>query len=182
MRTLAAMALLATGCAEAWAQPRRDAGAPRLDAAVRDASVRDATVRDATVRDAAVRDVSARDAGRRDAAVRDGGAQDAAEVVRPPTHGRIEPAEVQRVLATRTDALRQCYQRELQHDATLRGEVTVRVRVEEDGSVSETRSGGDPVMLAVGRCIEGVLRPLRFPRPAGGPATVAAPFVFAPGE
>ncbi len=178
MRRLAAMAVLLAGCADAWAQPRRDAGA--RDATVRDAAVRDATVRDAVVRDAVVRDAGARDARARDAG-RDA-ARDAPEVVRPPTHGRVAPAEVQRVLATRTDALRQCYQRELQHDATLRGEVTVRVRVEEDGSVSETRSGGDPVMLAVGRCLEGVMRALRFPRPTGGPATVAAPFVFAPGE
>jgi len=175
------MAVLAGGCAEAWAQPRRDAGVTRRDGGL-DAGVRDAGVRDAGGRDAA-RDVGARDVAR-DAA-RDAGrdaARDAAEVVRPPTHGRIEPREVQRVLSTRTEDLRQCYQRELQRDATLRGEVTVRVRVEDDGTVSETRSGGDPVMLRVGRCIEDVMRAMRFPRPTGGPATVAAPFVFAPGE
>jgi hypothetical protein len=169
--SLAAMACFVMGCADAWAQPRHDAGTLHRTV-VRDATVRDVTVRDATVRDATVRDVTVRDA-----TVRDTG-----ELVRPPTHGRIDPAEIQRLLGAHTDALRQCYQRELQHDATLRGEVIVRVRVEEDGSVSETRSGGDPVMLAVGRCIEGLLRTLRFPRPTGGPATVAAPFVFAPGE
>jgi len=168
------MAVLAAGCAEAWAQPRRDAGVTRRDGGL-DAGVRDAGVRDAGGRDAA-RDVGARDVGARDVA------RDAEEVVRPPTHGRIEPREVQRVLSTRTEDLRQCYQRELQRDATLRGEVTVRVRVEDDGTVSETRSGGDPVMLRVGRCIEEVMRSMRFPRPTGGAATVAAPFVFAPGE
>ena len=174
MQRAMVMAVLAGGCAEAWAQPRRDAGVTRRDGGL-DAGVRDAGVRDAAVRRDAARDVGARDVAR-DAA------RDAEEVVRPPTHGRIEPREVQRVLSTRTEDLRQCYQRELQRDATLRGEVTVRVRVEDDGTVSETRSGGDPVMLRVGRCIEDVMRAMRFPRPTGGAATVAAPFVFAPGE
>ena len=174
MRRAMVMAVLVVGCAEAWAQPRRDAGVVRRDGGL-DAGVRDAGVRDAAVRRDAARDVGARDVAR-DAA------RDAEEVVRPPTHGRIEPREVQRVLSTRTEDLRQCYQRELQRDATLRGEVTVRVRVEDDGTVSETRSGGDPVMLRVGRCIEDVMRAMRFPRPTGGAATVAAPFVFAPGE
>lgn len=170
MRALLGLCVLTTAaCIEAHAQPR-----PR-DGGVRDATVRDAGVRDSTVRDAAVRDADrARDAASRDVAP---------DVVpRPPTHGRVDPREVQRILATKTEDIRGCYRNELQHDDTLRGEVIVRVRVEDDGSVSETSSGGDPPMLRVGRCIESVLRTLRFPRPTGGPATVAAPFVFQPGE
>ena len=163
MRALVVLlALLSPACVEAWAQPRpgRDAGVRARDAGVR---VRDAGVR---VRDAGVR-------------VRDAGVDVA---VLPPTHGSIDAALVRRALATRSQPLRQCYERELAHDATLHGEITVRVRVEVDGSVSQTSTGGDPALLRVGRCIEDVLRALRFPPPTGGAATVAAPFVFQQGE
>ncbi len=158
MRAALVLTVLAVGCVEAWAQPRpvRDAGVRPRDAGVRDAGVRG--------RDAGVR----RDAG-------------ADVVMRPPTHGTIDAQAARRVLATRNDAVRTCYERELGHDAALRGEITVRLRVEADGSVSETTSGGDAALLRVGRCIEEALRTLRFPAPTGGAATVAAPFVFQQG-
>jgi hypothetical protein len=154
------LALLSPACVEAWAQPR-----PARDAGVRDAGVR--------ARDAGVR---TRDAGVR---ARDAGV-DVAPL--PPTHGRIEAEVVSRTLAGRRAAVRQCYEHEIAHDATLRGEITVRLRVETDGHVSQTSTGGDPALLRVGRCIEDVLRPLRFPPPTGGPATVAVPFVFQQGD
>ena len=150
---------LTVGCVEAWAQPRpRDAGV-RRDAGARDAGVR--------------RDAGARDAGARDASV-DG--------TRPPTHGHIEAPDAQRVLATKRNEVRECYERGVARQPSLAGELTVRVRVEDDGLVSETSVGGDPALSQVGRCIEGVLRPLRFPRPTGGAATVTAPFVFRAAE
>lgn len=163
MRTLAPVALVAllggvgSGCESAWAQPRRG-----LDAGTRPRTARDAGT-------------SRRDAGRRDSGVD-------AIVLRPPTHGRIDANAVRQLLTEKRDPIRQCYERALQRDATLRGEIIVRVRVESDGSVSETSTGGDSVLISVGRCIEQILSGARFPRPVGGPATVAAPFVFAPGE
>ncbi len=152
MRAAIALVVLAPACVDAWAQPR-----PARDAGVR-------------ARDGGAR---ARDAGARDAGV------DA--TARPPTHGSVDPQAARRVLATRNQAVRQCYERELARDATLRGEITVRLRVEGDGSVSETSTGGDPGLIRVGRCIEDALRTLRFPAPTGGAATVAAPFVFQQG-
>lgn len=163
MRTLSAVALVVvlgcagSGCESAWAQPSRG-----LDAGTRPRTTRDAGT-------------SRRDAGRRDSGVD-------AIVLRPPTHGRIDANAVRQLLTEKRDPIRQCYERALQRDATLRGEIIVRVRVESDGSVSETSTGGDSVLISVGRCIEQILSGARFPRPVGGPATVAAPFVFAPGE
>jgi hypothetical protein len=164
--TATVLSLFFVACVDAHAQPQ-----PRRDAGLRDRPQPRDVTRDAS------RDVprSTRDAGvRRDAAD--------ANVVRPPTHGRIDANAARRTLATRNDAVRTCYEREVQRDPTLRGEITVRLRVEDDGAVSETSAGGDPSLLRVGRCIEEALRTLTFPRPTGGPATVAAPFVFQPGE
>nr|MBK7068347.1 hypothetical protein [Deltaproteobacteria bacterium] len=123
----------AEGCVEAHAQPRPG---------TRDAGVR---------RDAGA--VVRRDAGavRRDAGV---------DVpVLPPTRGRIDPAGAQRVLATRATEVRGCYERALARDATLQGELTVRLRVEADGRVSQTALSGDDALRGRG----GAWRP-----PCGG--------------
>lgn len=100
----------------------------------------------------------------------------------PPTRGRIEPAGAQRVLATRATEVRACYERALARDPTLQGELTVRLRVEADGRVSQTALSGDDALRAAGRCMEAALRGLVFPAPAGGAATVTVPYVFRAGE
>ena len=146
----------AEGCVEAHAQPRPG---------TRDAGVR---------RDAGA--VVRRDAGvvRRDAGV---------DVpVLPPTRGRIDPAGAQRVLATRATEVRGCYERALARDATLQGELTVRLRVEADGRVSQSALSGDDALRGAGRCLETALRGLVFPAPTGGAATVTVPYVFRAGE
>lgn len=146
----------AEGCVEAHAQPRPG---------TRDAGVR---------RDAGA--VVRRDAGvvRRDAGV---------DVpVLPPTRGRIDPAGAQRVLVTRATEVRGCYERALARDATLQGELTVRLRVEADGRVSQTALSGDDALRGAGRCMETALRGLVFPAPTGGAATVTVPYVFRAGE
>lgn len=155
------LAVATAGCVEAHAQPRperRDAGA-RMDA-------------NATT-------ARRRDAGTTTARRRDAGAD---VVVLPPTHGRIEPREAQRVLATRATEVRGCYERALARDATLQGELTVRLRVESDGRVSQTALSGDDALRGAGRCLETALRGLVFPAPAGGAATVTVPYVFRAGE
>lgn len=145
----------AEACVEAHAQPRP--------------STRDAGVR----RDAGAR----RDTGAR----RDAGAVVDVPVL-PPTRGRIDPAGAQRVLATRATEVRGCYERALARDATLQGELTVRLRVEADGRVSQTALSGDDALRGAGRCMEAALRGLVFPAPTGGAATVTVPYVFRAGE
>jgi len=162
------MLLGAAGCGTAHAQPRpgardggtrRDAGTP---AARRDAGT-----------PAARRDAGTL-AARRDAGV---------DVpVLPATHGRIEPRAAQQVLATRATEVRRCYEQALARDATLQGELTVRLRVEPDGRVSQTALSGDDALRGAGRCMEQALRGLVFPAPRGGAATVTVPYVFRAGE
>lgn len=102
--------------------------------------------------------------------------------VLPATHGRIEPRAAQQVLATRATEVRRCYEQALARDATLQGELTVRLRVEPDGRVSQTALSGDDALRGAGRCMEQALRGLVFPAPTGGAATVTVPYVFRAGE
>jgi hypothetical protein len=109
--------------------------------------------------------------------VRDAGAV----VVRPATHGRLDPTAVRAVVAGVSDAVQRCYDGAVARDPTARGELEVRVRVEEDGTVSETAGRTEEGSLrGTARCIEGVFRAVRFPRPTGGAATVVVPYRFAP--
>ncbi len=116
--------------------------------------------------------------------VRDAGVD--AAVVRPPTHGRLDGVAAQRVLRGASERVQACYRTGLARDPLLRGEITVRLRVEEDGSVSDVQSGASEGarsgMYAVSQCIGAVLQTLRFPRPEGGPATLSAPYVLQPSE
>lgn len=113
----------------------------------------------------------------RDAGVRDTGMV----VVRPATHGRLDPTAVRAAVAGAGAAVQRCYDRAVASDPTARGELEVRVRVEEDGVVSETAGRTEEASLrGTTRCIEGVFRALRFPRPTGGAATVVVPYRFAP--
>ncbi len=103
-------------------------------------------------------------------------------MVLPPTRGRLDPSAARLVLNARNDVVRACYERAVRDDPTLRGEVVVRLRVEDDGTVSQTASSGESALRTLASCIEGALRTLRFAHPVGGAATVTAPYVFAPGE
>lgn len=99
----------------------------------------------------------------------------------PPTHGRLESAQVQRVVATQQAAIRRCYDDALHVDPLAQGGVDVRLRIEADGHVSESTVQGDgAAMRRVGECIRRRLATLRFDAPTGGPATVVIPFRFAP--
>lgn len=120
----------------------------------------------------------------RDAGARDAGARDAGVVAaRPPTHGRIDPAALRPVIAGANAAVQRCYEQALARDPTARGELEVRVRVEDDGRVSDSAARTEDASLrGAARCIEGVLGALRFPRPTGGAATVVVPYRFAAGE
>lgn len=121
-----------------------------------------------------------RDAGVR---ARDAGVRGRDVVLRPPTHGRIDPAALRPLVASANAAVQRCYEQALARDPTARGEVEVRLRVEDDGRVSETagRTEADSLRGAT-RCIEQTLAALRFPRPTGGAATVVVPYRFAAAE
>jgi TonB family protein len=77
-----------------------------------------------------------------------------------------------------------CYERELRHDATLEGKVTVEFVVNTDGSVSNARAAENTFSNeAVAACVVSLALGLRFnPGPEGGSVTFQYPFVFSPAE
>lgn len=94
--------------------------------------------------------------------------------------GELPVLDVRRVVNGALGGIQRCYERQLRHDQTLRGRITVRFTVTGAGTVSGARAeeAFDPT---VGSCVAGVVARLRFPPPEGGSITFAFPFVFEPG-
>ncbi len=92
--------------------------------------------------------------------------------------GTIDSARVDSMLAASQGGFRECYNRELRTNPTLRGGATVRFMINTNGSVGEISSGGIVRSGAFKACFETVLRRLRFPAPRGGCAVKETRFNF----
>lgn len=98
--------------------------------------------------------------------------------------GRLPPAVIQGVLATREDEVRLCYMDALRRTPRVEGRVSIRLVIGSDGAASNLGNGGSdlPDAAAVA-CVVAALDGLEFPRPAGGIVTVTAPYLlFPPGR
>ena len=77
-------------------------------------------------------------------------------------------------------ALRDCYERALKRDRTLKGKIVIRFEIDEQGRTTniefEDSMGNKDVLT----CIKGRAKYWRFPKPEGGSVFVAYPIVFTP--
>ncbi len=91
--------------------------------------------------------------------------------------GALAPAVVRRVMRRQVNQVRFCYERALNADATLEGDVAITVDIGEDGGVTSARVAsttvGEPT---VAPCIAEAARGWRFPAPRGGAASIEAAF------
>ncbi len=97
--------------------------------------------------------------------------------VRGPTTTRLEPA-----LRVRANQARRCYDRALLQDSTLRGHVTVVVRVGPTGAVcSATVASNDMPTPDVANCAANIFRSTgSLPAPRGGCIDAPVPLSFVP--
>jgi hypothetical protein len=92
-------------------------------------------------------------------------------------------SELETALAFRTRQAHRCYDNALGQDPTLRGKITVAVRV---GSNGQTCPNGVSIAAnemsssTVGNCVLGYYRGQNFPAPAGGCLDVQIPINFVP--
>jgi hypothetical protein len=99
----------------------------------------------------------------------------------PKVTGGMEVALVEAVVRRKISQLKYCYQRELQHDPTLAGVVTVRFNIQGDGVVAEvTRKANTFPNDAVATCVLDRFKQMTFPAPAeGGPVSVTYSLTYA---
>ena len=94
--------------------------------------------------------------------------------------GFCDQGDIKRVITGRTGAIKFCYERKLQLDQELKGNITVRLTIGADGSVQSASSSGSMPDKSVHECVVKALRSLKFKPPDGGLCVVNYPFVFQP--
>jgi hypothetical protein len=92
------------------------------------------------------------------------------------------PNELQQALQVRGAQSRRCYNQALNSDSTLRGHVTVTVRIGPGGNVcSAAVTANDMGSTAVAQCAANIFRNASgYPAPRGGCVDVAVPLSFVP--
>ncbi|MDI1444907.1 AgmX/PglI C-terminal domain-containing protein [Polyangium sp. 6x1] len=97
--------------------------------------------------------------------------------------GKLEPAEIQKVIRGNFKALRACYEEGLQKNPNLEGRIGIRFVIGKDGkpgSISEDTQSTLPDPDVV-KCVLAAVETLTFPAPEGGVVKVVYPIMFAPG-
>lgn len=90
-----------------------------------------------------------------------------------------DPADIRRVVNARSNAIRHCFERELQTNPQLSGNITANWRVQLDGSVSNATINASTMNDSrVEGCIVRVIERMRFSEPDGGICVINYPFVF----
>jgi outer membrane biosynthesis protein TonB len=95
--------------------------------------------------------------------------------------GEINQATLKRKINARRARISACYERELKKNPKAAGKVVVSFEIGRAGRVTKSTATTDSVGSGVGRCVAGVIKRIRFPRPKGGPVLVNKSFVFEPG-
>jgi len=95
--------------------------------------------------------------------------------------GSLDPKVITKTIKSRMAGFKACYENALKRSPNLQGKVVISFTIDEEGRVSqasvETDSLGDP---EVGRCIAGLFKRIRFPKPDEGTVQASFPFVFVP--
>ena len=100
---------------------------------------------------------------------------------REPADANIDSAGVMKVISVSRAAIKRCYDKALISNPQLKGKMSVKIVINQQGRVDKTEIVDDTLHDAeVAKCVKGVIGRLRFPKPAEGSATVTFPFSFDP--
>jgi hypothetical protein len=93
--------------------------------------------------------------------------------------GQMDRSLVAAVVKRHRNQVRYCYERELVKEPTLEGRMVVKFVIGADGAVASASLTENTVNEAVGECVVGRFRRMRFPEPRGGGIVIVTyPFVF----
>jgi hypothetical protein len=103
---------------------------------------------------------------------------------KPPSVGDFcEPADIRRVVGAKANAIKYCFERQLQRQPTLSGKIVAQWKVGLDGKVmNATVVSSTMDSRPVESCIAREISRLRFAQPDGGICVINYPFVFTGAE
>lgn len=97
--------------------------------------------------------------------------------------GGSASSEMESQLSFRVRQARRCYNAALAQDNTLKGKLSVRVRVGSNGQVCSANVASDEIGNAgLANCVANTFRGANFPAPRGGCVDVNVPVNFVPGQ
>jgi hypothetical protein len=122
-----------------------------------------------------VEDAGSEDAGKKTVAT------SASNPCEAKTCGGSDTTELNNALSFRTKQAHRCYDQALAQDSTLRGKLTISVRVGSNGQAcSASVASNEMGSPSVANCVLGYFRGQNFPAPKGGCADINIPINFVP--
>lgn len=104
-----------------------------------------------------------------------------AKIQDAPTGHFVDEAKVKHVLSQNHGAMKNCYERSLRRDPSLRGRVVLKLVIGTNGKVSKAKVQGETLHdQAMNECMEIHARTMTFPEPVGGAAHTNFPYSFSP--
>jgi hypothetical protein len=91
------------------------------------------------------------------------------------------PGDLAGSLQVRASMARRCYQAALANDSSLKGRVTVAVKISPSGNVCSANVAQSDIP-AISGCVAGVFRGGSFPAPRGGCVDTMVPMSFSPAQ
>ncbi len=98
----------------------------------------------------------------------------------PEVDGELSSAQIAKVMKRQLKALRDCYERALKRNRSLKGKIVISFEILENGRTAGIDIEDNMGSKDVARCIKGRVKRWRFPKPDGGSVFVAYPVVFTP--
>jgi hypothetical protein len=93
--------------------------------------------------------------------------------------GSLSKAEVYKVISKHQQAILRCYEKQLAKKPGLAGKITYEWTVKTNGGVTKAREKSSTLNDAtVSKCVLGVIKKMKFPKPKGGEVIIAYPFFF----
>lgn len=96
--------------------------------------------------------------------------------------GKLDGGSISSSIKRRTGQITQCYERYIKKNPKASGKVIVGFTIGTAGRVTKSSAVKDTVGGGVGKCVAGVVKRIRFKKPAGGEVLVKKTFVFEVGS
>jgi hypothetical protein len=98
------------------------------------------------------------------------------------TGGKLSKADVFKVISKNQAKINACYERQLMKSPNLSGKLTISWLIKPNGRVSNAKQVLSSIKSApLKKCILGVFKKMRFPKPKGGSVKIKYPLVFQQG-
>lgn len=96
--------------------------------------------------------------------------------------GTLSSGEVYEVIQRHTGQIQACYEKQLGRNPGLAGKLTFEWTVKANGTVGTVKEVNNTLGDAtVSKCVSGVIKTMKFPRPKGGEVSVLFPWIFKAG-